>query len=113
MKNSGPCLCLPREEIQQILRFEYFKGNEIWAIYPPSIYDSGCVGPDEISDFFLQFLADRQKKMKSLFILSLYYLLFRPHLMDEADFEVLRQSIKYFDEEERCLCMQCGRIIIP
>jgi len=113
MKSACPCLCPPREEIQQILKSEYFKGNEIWAIYPPSIYDSECIGPDEISDFFLRFLADRQKKMKSLFSLSLYCLLFRPHLMDEADFEILRQSIQYFDEDEKCLCIQCGRIIIP
>ena len=113
MKSACPCLCPPREEIQQILKSEYFKGNEIWAIYPSSIYDSECIGPDEISDFFLRFLADRQKKMKSLFSLSLYCLLFRPHLMDDADFEILRQSIQYFDEDEKCLCIQCGRIIIP
>ena len=113
MKSACPCLCLPREEIKEILKSDYFKGNEIWGIYPPNIYDFECIGPDEFSDFFLRFMADRQKKMKSLFGLSLYCLLFRPHLMDEADFEILRQSIQYFNEEEKSLCVRCGRIIIP
>lgn len=110
---ESACLCLPKAELIEILRPEYFKGNEVWAIYPPNIYDL-FDGPDEVRDFMVGFIANRSKNMSSLCsMMMLSCVLFRPSLMSEADFKVLKIGIAYF--ESNYLRFQCGGIknLIP
>lgn len=110
---ESACLCLPKAELIEILRPEYFKGNEVWAIYPPNIYDL-FDGPDEVRDFIVGFIANRSKNMSSLCsMMMLSCVLFRPSLMSEADFKVLKKGIAYF--ESNYLRFQCGGIknLIP
>lgn len=109
---ESACLCLPKAEIIEILRPKYFKGNEVWAIYPPNIYDL-FDGPDEVRDFMVGFITNKSKNMSSLYTMMLTCVLFRPSLMSESDFKVLKKGLAYF--ESKYLCFQCGGIknLIP
>lgn len=106
-------LYLPKAEILEILCPQYFKGTEAWSIYPANIYDF-YESPEEISYFFLEFLADKNKNMKALFSpigLCLNALVFRPHLMNENDFNALKEAMELFDDND--LCFKCGFRISP
>lgn len=109
---ESACLCLPKAEIVEILRPEYFKGNEVWAIYPPNIYDL-YDGPEEIRDFMVGFIANKKKNMSSFFTMTLSCVLFRPSVMSPTDFKVLRNGVSCFESEY--LCFQCGGVknLIP
>ena len=82
------------------------------AIYPPNIYDL-FDGPDEVRDFMVGFIANKSKNMSSLYTMMLTCVLFRPSLMSESDFKVLKKGLAYF--ESKYLCFQCGGIknLIP
>mgnify|MGYP006966741562 CR=1 FL=1 len=109
---ESACLCLPRSEILEILCPKYFKGREIWSIYIPDIYDT-YESPAEITYFYLEYLSEKDRKMKSFFSpvgSILYALVFRPHLMDISDFSVLKEALAYFDvpPDNPYLCIKCS-----
>lgn len=107
---ESACLCLPKFEISGILYPHNFKGNEVWCVYPSDIYDFS-ENPEELHYFFWNFQAHKEIKMKSFFTTTLACILFRPHLMSEKDFQILRTAIDYFDCPS--LCIQCGKKIFP
>ena len=103
-------LYLHKAEILEILCPKNFKGTEVWTIYPANIYDF-YDSPEEVSYFYVEFLGNKTKPMTALMGINLSALAFRPHLMQENDFDTLKEALELFDNDY--LCLACGSRIFP
>ena len=108
--NGASYFYLPKKDILKMLNPSLFRGSEVWCIYTTTIYER--IEPDEFHSFVNEFFfIKKMKSMSSCVHYGLCCLLFRPHLMNEKDFQILKQALNSF--EENILCFGYGRACLP
>ena len=108
--SGSACLYLPRKTIADMLKPQTFRGQNVWCLYPTTVYDR--IEADAFHDFVIRFFyCKRNKKFESCYYDGLCCILFRPHLMTPEDFDIIRKALDYF--EENSICFGYGRLSLP